>query len=67
MIQVFCIRCGEELNEPGAILLDPPGWANELVVKEHLCVDCYFIVRKFISKRKLRGHKQATKRKRNAR
>lgn len=32
-------KCGNELNEFGAILLSPP--QGELVIKKHICVKCY--------------------------
>ena len=40
MIRPKCDWCGDELEEPGAILLGPPD-AQDNVRKRHLCVDCY--------------------------
>lgn len=39
-IKPTCDKCGNELNEFGAILLSPPDIENK-VRKFHLCVDCY--------------------------
>ena len=38
MIKVYCIKCKEELNEPGGLLFLPPKGIN--VIKYHLCIDC---------------------------
>lgn len=35
-----CDKCGDELNEFGAILLSPPDNEN-MVKKAHLCKACY--------------------------
>ena len=40
MIDPKCNRCGDELEEFGAILLSPPDEDGK-VRKDHLCVDCY--------------------------
>ena len=40
MIKPLCDKCGNELTEFGGILLSPPN-TNNMVVKYHLCVDCY--------------------------
>jgi hypothetical protein len=39
-IRPKCDKCGEELNDFGAILLSPPNEKNE-VRKFHLCQACY--------------------------
>jgi hypothetical protein len=54
MIQPVCMRCKEELREPGGLLISPPGatvMAGQLfstVSKSHLCTDCYRQVCEFI-------------------
>lgn len=40
MINPKCEKCGKELQEFGAILLSPPNISN-MVVKYHICRDCY--------------------------
>ena len=37
---VFCKMCGNELDEPGAILLPPPD-ADDWLQKQHVCVECF--------------------------
>ena len=39
-LQPTCEKCGQELNEFGAILLGPPN-ENSEVLKLHLCQLCY--------------------------
>jgi hypothetical protein len=42
MIKVKCNFCGDELNEPGALLFSPPHIHNPgLVYKDHVCVECF--------------------------
>ena len=47
MISVKCEACGEELTEPGGILISPPitkkfgEVLTEMHFKTHLCVKCY--------------------------
>ena len=56
MINPKCRKCGNELEENGAILSGPPfmdrrGPAfspQEVTDKNHLCVKCYKLVMKFI-------------------
>ena len=40
MQQFWCLGCGEELNEPGAILFSPPNMLGARV-EFHLCLNCY--------------------------
>lgn len=40
-IKPKCNKCGEELDEFGAILLSPPD-ENNKVRKFHICKDCYY-------------------------
>lgn len=35
-----CDCCGEMSHDPGAIFLSPPD-KHGMVLKEHICVDCY--------------------------
>lgn len=41
MLELRCDRCGDELNQPGALLFSPPRDDGWLVEKYHLCVECY--------------------------
>lgn len=41
-----CARCGEELDEPGGILLGPQ--TGPMVTKRHLCVRCFEVVSDFV-------------------
>lgn len=53
MIKVTCKMCKKELDEPGAILFGVPGDIprniyipigqdqTELVMKHHICIECY--------------------------
>lgn len=45
MITVICAYCGHELNEPGGLLISPPGDSLtpsvQVVSKAHLCKSCY--------------------------
>ncbi len=44
MIEVFCARCKQELNEPGGIIFSPPeepACIISKVDKMHLCCECY--------------------------
>ncbi len=44
MIQVFCVKCKKELNEPGGIIYSPPEEPACIVSKAdkmHLCLACY--------------------------
>ncbi len=43
-IEVICIRCGEELDEPGGLIFGPPDALDGRTVKLHLCVGCYSLV-----------------------
>lgn len=44
-IKIICVKCGKELDEPGALLFSPP--KNRLdkhvfdVTKAHLCYNCW--------------------------
>ena len=40
MISPTCIKCCEELNEPGALLIGPPVESG-MVAKYHLCSKCF--------------------------
>ena len=41
-IELDCIYCDKELQEPGAVLLSPPAFLDQLhVEKYHLCVLCW--------------------------
>ena len=46
MIKVECDRCGDELDEPGALLFGPPVgcFGQEEVAKLHLCILCADVV-----------------------
>ena len=46
-IQPKCSACGEELDEPGAILIGPP--EGEIARKSHLCTVCYDEVETWIN------------------
>ena len=68
MINPKCFKCEEKLNEFGAILLSPPKTQIESLntdhIKQHLCVDCYWDVQKYISESKnppIPKHIQAAK------
>ena len=53
MISVKCIRCKKELDKQGGLLLSPPnkeGYDSVLVEKNHLCVDCYWLVKEELEK-----------------
>jgi hypothetical protein len=43
MINPLCDKCGNELNEFGAILLSPPD-SNDEHLKSHICVSCYGVM-----------------------
>ena len=40
MIKVNCIKCGNELDDMGAVILSPP-WSDRRVTKSHLCTTCW--------------------------
>lgn len=40
-IRVNCSECGQELDEPGALLIGPPNEDN-VSRKEHICQKCYY-------------------------
>ena len=46
MIEVFCCKCGKELNEKGGVIISPPETEPSKLVdkgyKMHLCLQCYF-------------------------
>lgn len=42
-IKPICDRCGEELDEFGALLFSPPDKKN-MVRKYHLCKSCFKII-----------------------
>ena len=50
MISVKCIRCKKELDNQGGLLFSPPNNTSlshyGLVEKHHLCIDCYWIIKK---------------------
>lgn len=46
-IYIKCYKCGDDLDEPGGILLGPPEPAF-IVKKYHLCGDCYDSVLEWI-------------------
>lgn len=39
MIEPECAVCGEELYDPGAILLSPP--IDNMCIKMHICIYCW--------------------------
>lgn len=39
-IQVNCNRCGDELDDPGALVFGPPLWGIK-VQKRHVCMKCW--------------------------
>lgn len=42
MIKVNCMRCMNELTEPGAVIMSPPmKHYHDEVKKMHLCIECY--------------------------
>ena len=41
MIRPRCISCRKELEDFGAILLSPPAPEGDLVIKSHICTECY--------------------------
>jgi hypothetical protein len=41
MLELRCNACGQELNQPGALLFSPPTGDGWLVEKYHLCVSCW--------------------------
>lgn len=44
-----CIKCGGEIEEPGALLFGPPEEDFDgMVMKDHLCGTCYERVMIFI-------------------
>lgn len=45
---VECTICGEELTEPGAVLIGPPDDKSQCI-KEHICVGCYPVLQHTIS------------------
>lgn len=45
-IHAVCSRCLQELDQPGAVVLSPPRVTETdpvwgMVLKRHLCVECY--------------------------
>ena len=46
MIKVFCRKCGQSLQEQGALIISPPettqGKMSVKVYKMHICLQCYF-------------------------
>jgi hypothetical protein len=46
-ISVFCAKCSDELEEPGALLFCPPEGLE--VKKLHICVKCYKIFEFLVS------------------
>lgn len=47
MLKLKCNKCGQELNQPGALVFSPPKenlWAKGLVEKHHLCWRCWEIL-----------------------
>jgi hypothetical protein len=47
MLNVRCIRCDKELNEPGALLITSP-CEDMRCAKYHICVKCEKKIAKFI-------------------
>jgi len=37
---IICDICGKVLEEPGALLFEPPAGIPSRSVKNHICVDC---------------------------
>ncbi len=48
-IKPKCNKCGKELTDFGAILLSPPD-KTSMVVKYHLCKDCFQEIEDSLSK-----------------
>ena len=46
-ISVFCAKCSDELEEPGALVFSPPTGLQ--VVKLHICTKCYKLLAFLIS------------------
>jgi hypothetical protein len=42
-ISVFCSKCSEELEEPGALVFSPPQ-SDVVVNKFHVCKKCFKMV-----------------------
>lgn len=45
MLRIDCFRCKNELDEPGALIFNPPNKYDE-VIKFHICRWCWSTVRK---------------------
>lgn len=42
-MKIQCIDCGNDLQEPGALIFSPPD-KNDFCQKLHLCVDCWEVL-----------------------
>lgn len=47
MIQVYCRMCGDELEEPAALVFGPP--VGEVCQKFHICEMCWLSVEMLIT------------------
>lgn len=47
-LHINCDICEEELNEPGAIILDPPD-SDDCVYKMHICKKCWHRLMRMMS------------------
>ena len=52
MIKVDCDICGKELDQPGALMFDPPYGELEACIKHHICRRCYQWLWEIIKKSK---------------
>jgi hypothetical protein len=44
MLDLKCDKCGQPLQQPGALAFGPPQGDGWLVEKYHLCVDCWSVI-----------------------
>ena len=52
IFRINCQRCGEEHDEPGALLFAPP--IGGLSQKFHLCVECFHRLKRWLRYNKKR-------------
>lgn len=52
-INVECVFCEEELEEPGGLLFGKP--IGGMVAKDHVCVGCLALLWKLMTMRRVRG------------
>jgi hypothetical protein len=62
MIKVFCRKCGQSLQEQGALIISPPettqGRMSVKVYKMHICISCYFMLMDWFSSKKTQTKKE---------